>query len=252
VRFVTSALSLGGMLLLVQSLPFAWRYRSVVGLSFLAFLFTQISFFDSFTLPGQRINAAILPVFFSAGVALFYFLFPSSWWYRLAILLFFAFSIYITFLSENIFLVAALRTIALLRAAQTAGFLLTLLAFFFLSNTVFSFRLFFWENMLLIMVISWPLFWHFLWMINADSETKKKRLFTSLVLTLILGELSLVVSFFPVNVLIVSLFLVCGAYVLMGLAAADLNGRLFAKTVREYLIVGVLMFLVLLLNISWR
>ncbi len=164
---------------------------------------------------------------------------------------FFCFAIYIIFLTENIFTVASLHTIALFRAAQTVGFLLTLLTAFFLYNTIFSFRLFSWWNSILVLLISFPLSLQFFWVASLEEKMNKEILFFSCLSSLMIAELSLIVSFFPLNVLTGSLFLTCVAYVSLGLSGAKLKKRLFEKIVKEYLLVGGLMFLVLLLTTSW-
>ncbi len=251
-RFVASALILTGLLLITQIVSFSWRYFSIFGLFWAGFVFSIWSLSEGIDSWLVKIITAILPSFFSVSVAMFYFLFPESLAYQLFLLAFFGLAIYIIFLTENIFAVASIRTIALSRAAQTVGFLISLLTVFFCYNTVFSFRFFGWWNALLVVVISFPLFFQALWSVNLEEKIDNKILLFSLIFSLIVGELSLIVSFFPVNVLTGSLFLTCATYILIGLGNASLLGRLFKQTVKEYLIVGGLMFLFLLITTSWR
>lgn len=251
-RFVVSAFVLAGMLLITQLVPFSWRYFSIAGLFLLSFLLSSWSLSEGIGSWLMRLIVVILPGFFSVGVALFYFLFPESIIYQLVLLIFFAFTIYVIFLTENIFTVASIRTIALLRAAQTVGFLITLLTAFFWYNTIFSFRLFGWWNALLVSAVSFPLVFQALWAADLSEKFNNNILLSSLIFSLVIGELSLVLSFFPVNVLTGSLFLTGAAYVLVGLGSAWLVGRLFQKTAREYLIVGGLMLLFFLATTSWR
>jgi len=251
-RFVISASILAGVLLLTQLVPFSWRYFSIAGLFLLSSLLSSWSLSEGINTWLMRLIIAILPSFFSVGVALFYFLFPESAIYQLFLLIFFAFAIYVIFLTENIFTVASIRTIALLRAAQTVGFLVTLLTVFFWYNTIFSFRFFGWWNALLVLLVSFPLIFQALWSADLSEKPKNNILLFSLIFSLFVGELSLIVSFFPVNVLTGSLFLTCSVYILVGLGSAWLVGRLFHQTVREYLVVGGLMFLFLLVTTSWR
>ena len=250
-RFVISALLLSGGLFFTQTVPFSWRYFSLAGLGFLAFILSFWSLHEGVHSKVIWLTTAVLPVFFTIAVALFYFLFPESVYYQIALLFFFGFAIYIIFLTENIFTVASLHTIALFRAAQTVGFLLTLLTAFFLYNTIFSFRLFGWWNSILVLLISFPLSLQFFWVASLEEKMSRKILFFSLLSSLVIAELSLVVSFFPLNVLTGSLFLTCVVYVSFGLCSAKLKKRLFEKVIKEYLLVGGLMFLVLLLTASW-
>ncbi|MDD3679440.1 MAG: hypothetical protein PHX72_01085 [Candidatus Shapirobacteria bacterium] len=251
-RFIISAFVLTGLLLFTQLVPFSWRYFSIFVLFLLSFLFSSWSLSEGISSWLMRLITAILPSFFSVGVAMFYFLFPESLIYQLLLLVFFGFAIYIIFLTENIFTVASIRTIALSRAAQTVGFLITLLTAFFWYNTIFSFRFFGWWNALLVLLVSFPLVFQALWSVDLGEKPDSNTLLFSVISSLTIGELSLIVSFFPVNVLTGSLFLTCTAYILIGLASARLVGRLFAQTVKEYLIVGGIMFLFLLLTTSWR
>ena len=55
----------------------------------------------------------VLPLFFTLGVGVFWFLLPSSIFARLPILLFYGFGIYTLCLTMNIYTVSAIRTIAL-------------------------------------------------------------------------------------------------------------------------------------------
>jgi len=250
-RFILSAFILGIGLLFIQSISFSWRYLMVVFWSILAIPLCFWSLREGLTFKVEWFIIPILPVFFCAAVALFYFLFPQSLVYRISIFLFFSFGIYIVLLSENIFTVATLRTIALLRAAQAIGFLLTLLTIFFLYNTVFSFRLFPWWNAILVFFISFPLFFQSLWTVGLEKKIEVKTLLFAVIFSLVVAQLALIVSLLPVNVLTGSLFLTCASYVLLGMASAEISGRLFRKTIREYLAVGGLMFLAFLLTISW-
>ncbi len=250
-RFILSAFILGVGLLFIQSVSFSWRYLAVGLWSLAAAPLCLWSLREGLTFKIEWFIIPILPVFFCAGVALFYFLFPQSLFYQMAIFIFLSFGVYITLLVENIFAVASLRTIALLRAAQAIGFLLTLLTTFFLYNTVFSFRFFPWWNAILIFLISLPLFFQSLWTVNLEERIDAKLVLFTAVLSLIVAQVALIVSVLPVNVLTGSLFLTCTSYILLGMANAEIAGRLFRKTIREYLIVGGLMFLTLLLTTSW-
>ena len=65
----------------------------------------------------------LLPVYFVAGASLFYFLLPVRWLTRLPFAVLFGISVYLLMLTSNIYNVAAIRTIALLRAAHAVGLL---------------------------------------------------------------------------------------------------------------------------------
>jgi hypothetical protein len=68
---------------------------------------------------------------------------------------------------------------------------------------------------------------------------------------LILAEVVLAISFWPMPVSTSSLFLITVLYILLGLVQNDLQERLFKKTIREYLWVGVIVFLTIFLTTHW-
>ena len=75
------------------------------------------------------------------GVALFYFLLPVRWLTRLPVLAIFGISMYLLFLTQNIYNIAAIRTIQLLRAAHAVGFLFTIVSAFLIYNVIFALHL---------------------------------------------------------------------------------------------------------------
>ena len=81
----------------------------------------------------------ILPFLFSLSFGLFYFLVPGRYLTRIFTTSLYAIGLYSLFLSENIFTVSSIRTIALLASARTVSFVITLISYFFLSNVLFHF-----------------------------------------------------------------------------------------------------------------
>lgn len=234
----------------VQIAAFEWRYLAISSLSFLAAGFTLWSLREA--LAGIRyLTTIILPALFTAGVGLFYFLLPSTWLAMLPIALLYGFGFYALLLTENIFSVSAIRTIQLFRAAQAVGFLLTLLTAFFLYDTVFSFKFYPWINAGLVFLISLPLFFQGLWSIDLEEKINRRLITFSLLMTLITAELSLAISFMPLKIAMSSLFLTTIIYVILGLAQAYFQGRLFRRTIYEYSAVGAIVLMVMILTVSW-
>ena len=138
-RFVWATLFLTFMLVLTQIVPSDYRYLCVVALSFCAFILSALTLHED--LKGiEWFTLLVLPTLYSAAVALFYFLLPVRWLTRIPIAALYAFGFYALLLTENIYNVAANRTIALLRAAHSVGFLMTFVTYFLLVQTVFAFR----------------------------------------------------------------------------------------------------------------
>lgn len=249
-KFLISILILSLGLLAIQVANISWRYSAIFGLATLTYLLSAWSLKEG--LAGiEWLTVLILPTLFTSSVGLFYFIVPGVWWARLPIVLLYSLGLYALLLTENIFSVAAIRTIQLLRSAQAVGFLLTLVTAFFLFDTVFSYRLPFYFNFLLVFAISLPLFLQGFWYINLGEKITSGLLLASLACSLILGEAALSFSFWPVTVSVGSLGLTTAFYILLGLVQHQLSERLFPKTIKEYLEIGLIVFLVIFFTTHW-
>lgn len=182
----------------------------------------------------------ILPVIFTAAISLFYFLLPARWIMRLTTAVVFAIGTYAILLVENIYNVAGVRSIQLLRAAQSVGFLMTLVVFFLLSNIMFSLRLNFWLNMLIASFFTFILGLQSIWSINLEEKLKIDIIIYTAVVSLGIGELAMGLSFWPIENTSFSLLLTAGYYSLIGYVQKHFSGRLFGNILLEY--VGVFIF----------
>lgn len=249
-KFIISSLVLAGGLLVIQTLEPEFRYQAIFALTLVSALLTLWSLREA--LSGIRfLTTALLPTLFTAGVGLFYFLLPSNIFSQLPVIVLYAVGIYALLLTENIFSVAAIRTIQLLRAAHAVGFLLTLLTAFFLFDTIFSFRLSGWWNSLAVFGVSLPLFLQGLWSVNLEEKLTRRILDYTIFLSLVTGELAFIISFFPITIAMASLFLTTTIYVTLGLIQAEFQERLFKQTIYEYLAVGIVVLLVMLITSKW-
>jgi hypothetical protein len=246
--WVALLLTLG--ILGIQSVEVEARYQAIGLLAGVAYGLSIWALFED--LKGiEWLTVLILPVMYPVSVALFYFLLPVRILTRVTILGFFGIGMYALLLTENIFNVAAIRTIQLLRAAHAVGFLLTLMVAFFMWDSIFSFRLASWWNGILIFLTSLPLVLQALWSVNLAERLTKKVWLNSLGLSWGLGSLGLMISFWPVTITVASLFLVTSLYVGLGLMQHALSGRLFRKTVEEYLWVGASVLVITFLLARW-
>lgn len=250
-RFVITSLVLAaGLLVIANLVDLTTRYLGIGILSLLTVGLTIWSLKEGLE-NIEWLTIPILPFLYTLGVALFYFLLPANFLTLATVAFGFAFGMYVLLLTENIFSVAAIRTIALLRAASSVAFLLSLATCFLLFDVIFSFRLPGLANGGLVFVVSLAVFVQSLWSVELEKELDQKTRFYSLVLALTLGQFTFAISFWPVSVALASLFLTAVTYVLLGLAQAEFAGRLFKKTVREYLAVGIGVFVTLLLTTRW-
>lgn len=249
-KFVLSAVLLSLGLLVTSFVPSHWRYWVILALGLLSAGLTLWGLWEDLS-GAAWFMVPVLPSLYSSSVALFYFLLPERLLTRIAILTLFGIGMYAIFLTENIFSVAALRTIQLARAAQAVGFLFTLLTAFFLLDTIFSFKLAGWWNGLLVFLIALPLVLHSTWSIDLDEKLGGEVVEYGFLISWGLGQLGLMISFWPVTIVIASLFLVTAMYVCLGLIHNLLVEKLFKQTIREYVQVGVVVFILTFLVAKW-
>lgn len=249
-KFIITSFVLSFGLILIQIARIEQRFIAIGTLTLLTPVLSAWSLKEA--LAGIRwLTTLILPTAFTAGIGLFYFLLPAAWYSQLPIAALYALGIYALLLTENVFSVAAIRTIQLFRAAMAVGFLLTLLTAFLLFDTIFSFRLWPWVNSGLVFLVSLPLILQGLWSVNLEERLTREILVFSLVLTLALAEIAFVISFWPLSIAMASLFLTSGVYVLLGLSQAYLQERLFRQTINEYLAVGLAVLAIILFTTRW-
>lgn len=249
-KFVISSFFLAAGLLAIALSNISWRYQAIGLLVFFTYILSAWFLIEGLT-GLEWFTVLILPTLFTAGVGFFYFLLPSGGWIRFPIIVLYGMGIYILLLVGNIFSVAAIRTIQLLRSAQAVGFLMTLMASFFLYHTILSFRLSPWLNFLFTLSISLPIIFQALWCINLEERITSRLLVYTLGLALVQGEISLAFSFWPVSIAVGSLAISTMLYITLGLSQHQLSQRLFPKTINEYIFVGVVVLLVIFLTTHW-
>lgn len=246
---ITLLLTVG--LVLTQLVPPDWRYPMVIALSLATYVFAALGLRED--LAGiEWITLLTLPTFFTAAIALFYFLLPVRWLTRVPVAVLYAVGMYALLLTENIYNVAADRTIALLRAAQSIGFLVTILTYFLLMQTVLAFRFSSGVVVVLTAFISFPLFLQSLWSMELGNRVSRRVLDISVALTLILVELSWVFSYLPVKTTLQALFFTTCFYSVSGMAQQYVVEKLYKRNVIEFFIVCMVVFLLVLVTTSWR
>lgn len=237
-------------LLSTQLVDFNLRFRFIAGLSVLAYVLSLWALWEGLSIT-KAIVLLILPTFYVLAVSSFYFLLPVRWLTRLPVALAFGLTFYLCLLSQNVFNVASIRTIPLYRAASTASFLFTLLSAFFIFNVIFAFELLFLWNGVAVFLISFPLVLQVIWSIDMSEKLTAANIVQSLILALVLAELALSFSFWPMPTTIWSLSLSSAMYVVLGLTTQVLRGKVSKRVVWEYLAIGVVVLLVSFFTTSW-
>lgn len=246
---ITSVLLTLG-LLSTQLVDFNLRFRFIAGLGISAYVLSLWALWEGLNLT-KAIVLMILPTFFTVAVSSFYFLLPVRWLTRLPVAFIFGLMFYLLLLAQNVFNVAAIRTIPLYRAASTASFLFTLLSAFFIYNVIYAFNLLFLWNGVVVFLISFPLILQVIWTIGMEDLISVANLIQSLIIALLLGELALSFSFWPMLTTIWSLALSSAMYVLLGLTTQVLRGRATKRVVWEYIAIGAVVLVVSFLTTSW-
>jgi hypothetical protein len=202
----------------------------------------------------------ILPFLFTLGFGIFSPLIPARIIADLALTIIYAIGLYSLFLSQNIFTVSGIRTIALLSGARTVSFVITILTFLFITTVIFSLNLGVLIGLLLFFLISFLLTLQSIWTYTLEKSIKKN---VAYVLLLTVAQLQiatllwfwpnkswLLSSFDPPPVLI-SLFLTGVFYIFIGLSHLWFEKRLFRSTLWEYMWIGALVFIFLVTFTSW-
>jgi hypothetical protein len=249
-RFVITSLILTTGFISLQFIDSQFRFLTI---GIMALLTIGLFFWSLHEGLGKNMTlmTLILPTFFTLGVGLFWFLLPTSFYTRLPAIAFYGIGIYVLCLTSNIFTVAAIRTIALLRAARGVAFVLTLATSFLVYDAILSLKIPVYYSAPAVALLSFPLFIQGFWNASLDTKYTKEIGLITLISSLVMGELAVSLFFWPVTVVVGSLFLTVALYMLLGLGQAKLETRLFYQTIREYLTVGILVFIGMFLATRW-
>jgi hypothetical protein len=250
-QFIVVTFILTAGLLLTQLAGAEFRYPMVVGLSILTYALAAFALREDLK-KVEWLTLLTLPTLFTAAVATFYFLLPVRWLTRIPVALLYAVGMYGLLLTENIYNVAANRTIALLRAAHSVGFLLTLVTFFLLVQTLLAFRLPGIINAILCAAIAWALIVQSLWAMELDVRIGKRVWQLSAALSLAIAQITLSLSFWPVKTTLLALFLTTFFYSTTGMAQQYVSDRLYKRTVIEFFAVTFFVLCIVLLTTRWR
>ncbi|MCL5970141.1 MAG: hypothetical protein M1450_01395 [Patescibacteria group bacterium] len=249
-RYVFTVLTLTAGLVTTQIVPIDQRNEMVVSLGILTFVLSTIT--QKEDLKGiEYLTLNILPVMFTIAVSYFYFLLPVRWLTRVPTAVLYALGIYAILLTENIYNVAAIRSIQLLRAAHSVGFLTTLITAFLLFDTLISFHSSSFINLVFVLIICFPLILQSLWSMVLEQRISKKIIFSTILSSLIIAETAFMLSFWPINTTIFALFLTTLLYSIIGILQQKLIQRLFPQTLKEFITVVIITFLLIIVTTKW-
>jgi hypothetical protein len=248
---ITSSI-LAAALFSIQFVPLHLTLRAIGGMAVLAYALSLWSLWEGISRQ-KAIVLLILPTLFAISIPSYYYLSPMNWWVKVPLtplVIPYGLSFYSLLLSQNVFNVASIRTIPLYRAASTVAFLFTLLTAFLLFNVIFSFSMLYIFNGIAVFLVCFPLILQMIWSINMEN-IDAMVVWYSLVLSLIMGEIGLALSFWPINGGTFSLILSPTLYVLMGITTHLLKDRLQTSVVWEYVVIAMTVFFIAFIFTSW-
>lgn len=249
-KFILSVLVLSVGLF---STEFLFNGYGVIVSFFLA-LCSDLFFFFSMrqkSVEAPSLQAYILPFLYSLSFGLFYFLAPSRLLTRITITSLYAIGLYSLFLTENIFTVASIRTIALLNSARIVSFIIMLVSYFFFCNIIFSFRISIVPTAIILYFVTFFFVLHSIWTYTLEKSLRHDFIWVG-ILSLCLFELGVVLWFWPTSPTVVAIFLTGVLYILVGLSHVWLDRRLFKGVLWEYVWVAAFAFFILLLFTKWQ
>ena len=250
-KFVIVSILLSLGLLIVQYVSLEYRYWAVAVLTLLSYLFSAWALVDDLQ-RHEWVTIIPFPAFYTGSVALFYFLLPEHLFSKIFILVMFCIGMYALYLTSNIYSVAKGRTIQLLHAAHAIGLLFTLLTSLLFTNTIFSLRFPWYANTLLIGATHAPLILMSLWSIELEPHISSRIRSLTLMLSVVIAELGMILSFYPFSVWNQALFIMTVLYIGLGIFHNYLRGRLFNKTLTEYSLVATFLGVVFFLLFPWK
>lgn len=213
-------------------------------------LFVIISLGDDLT-GSFSVYPLVLPFLWSLSFGFFYFLAPSRLLTRIILTSIYALGMYSVLLSENIFVVGSIRTIALLSSARIVTFVISLVAYFFVSNTIFSFRLSIFPTLILFAFFTFLFLLSSIWTYTLGKDIKEDLLWNG-ILTVCLTEFAGMLWFWPTPATVFAIFMTAVFYIFTGLTHVWLDKRLFKSVLWEYLWVGIVAIFVLTWFSNWQ
>lgn len=250
-KFLLSSFVLSFGLFATQYIPLEYRALGSLLFFLVAYLVSAWALFEN--LEGiEWLTIVPFPAMYAVSVSLFYFLLPSNFFSLILILVIFGIGMYGIYLTANIYSVARIRTIQLLRAALAVDLLFKLIMMFLLANTLFSFHFNFWVNGVVMFVATIPLALTTLWSIELKKTIERHVFYATMATAIAIGELAMILSFLPGTIWTNSLYLVGLFYTCLGVLTTKLSGRLFQNTIWEYTTFWVLMTVVYFALLPWK
>ncbi len=201
-------------------------------LFFLTFITFGLIFWHHRHLVGYWL-LAFVPAYILGGSLMFELVLPSLVWLHLLEAIMVFIFLYASFLDSNIFLVSSQRTIKLFQAALGISLFLVIVGCFLVMDAVLVFRFSAWLNALLTFILVFPISLYLIWIVDLSDSFKKIYWYYAFILTLLVSEGSLVISFWPTPLTVKAIFVASLVYALGGLYQAHFLEKVFKQTENE-------------------
>ncbi len=249
-RFIISTIILTFLYALSTLFSFEEMYVFVPLIILAVYVCTAFSILEGLS-KHEWIMLFIHPIYFSVVWYLFYFFVPQRWLTRLPFLAIYVVSTYAILLSQNIFNVGVSKSLQLFRAAFSVNYLYLTIGAFLSTSLIVSLRLNFIFNALLIFVCMYPLVLHMLWSVEPRDYVSKQVSAYGFIISAVIAEAALILSFLPINQSIFALVVTCLFYSLTGTFQIYLQGSLFKERLREFIFVAIFACSILFLTVKW-
>lgn len=248
-RFVFATLFITGLMLFSTFFFFDKVFLFLILFIFVSYSVTYFAILEGIN-GIEWFGLFVVPVFLTISYYLFYFLFPIRWLTRLPFILIFGISFYAILLVNNILNVKMEKSLPLYRAAFSVNFFLQVVIIFLFSSSLLSFHFDFLINAFIISFLVYFLSLQLFWSARMSEVIDKEIVNYSLLVSLVIFEFLIFLSFLEIRTTIYSLFIASSYYSLGGIIYSWLDKKLFKETIREYLIVFGFILIILLLSIK--
>ncbi|MBU0647865.1 hypothetical protein KJ855_01665 [Patescibacteria group bacterium] len=191
------------------------------------------------------LRRSMLPVLLAMGVLSFSFFMPIALFSQIVIVMgtlcFYFLLLYVDQFPYKSFLVTRLNFSFI---ALVAAYLL----FFSISNFSVSLSMPLWILMVIVVFLSFSIFYSILW---ASGLERSAVILYTVLLGLLVSEIFLVISFWPVDPSAKSMVLVVAMYIFWGLFSNWIERVLTLRVLMEYLLIGMVLMALVLLTASW-
>lgn len=268
-KFITVAGLIGIMLGLTSLVSIENRLSMLLAVTAISYVLSAWVLFED--LKGlEWITLMILPVMFTLGSGLFANLLPDvvpnllglkfeietamviGKIVKLLFILMYVLGLYAIYLLENIISVASIRTIQLLRAARSMGFVMTLVVGLLFFLVALSLKLWFYWIGLISFVVTFILSYGHFWSVDIKDESRLVVKLFSLSMAVLTGLLGVVMAFWPVRPFMGGLMMAVYFYTHLGILENYLKNRSHGESLIEYLVFGLIIFIIGFASTSWR